>query len=58
MTRFIYTQTCENFEALNSDIEAYLCVLLKKNKEQGRCELFVCIHNEYGVNLKKNSIFS
>lgn len=30
MTRFIYTQTCENVEALNSDIEAYLCVLLKK----------------------------
>lgn len=57
IARFIFTETCgESFQALNSDTEAYMYVLLTSKLKHGKH--FVCIHNEYGVNLKKIQYFS
>lgn len=60
MTRFTlkiqnYYYSNEILLALNSDIEAYICVLWRKEQREGRFEMFISVLDEYGVNLKNIS---
>lgn len=60
MTRFTFkTNYCnEHFLALNSDIEAYICVLWRKEEQGGNFKMSISLLDEYGVNLKNISCSS
>lgn len=62
MTRFIfnkqnYDYSNQQFLALNSDIEAYICVLWRKEKKGEHFEMSISLLDEYGVNLKNIPYF-
>lgn len=60
MTRFTFkTNYCnEHFLTLNSDIEAYICVLWRKEEQGGNFKMSISLLDEYGVNLKNISCSS
>lgn len=46
-----YDYSNEQYLALNSDIEAYICVLWSKEEKGYQMQMFISLLDEYGVNL-------